>query len=263
MTVYGIFRGTTRYRSAKPFGRKERGTFAIKKLYQATARVPLTFGKANILNEEAGQREVGPTAALSSAYYRYIVGKLKEKIEDRALVHLYRFEEDRFGLEGPELRKVALNHYRQGAEDASRHSADLVEKGLSPQGNLELRTSGKIGRLLLKKETMPLNLAKFHKDGLEAYLMGKGLEVDGNVLKKNPVLQEIIDLEAALIFLSRLNERFGLEKEVALRPSEVDGKENTEVPATKKRSKKKTSVLTDSDALDYLLDTVFGKKRNG
>lgn len=109
----------------------------------------------------------------------------------------------------------------------------------------------------MRKEVLQENLVTQNPRLLTHFLVGDLTYFDESLISKLPVLDEALKFEASLRILLTLNEQFNFEND----DSDSTHK-NKVAPQLKQKFKikKNAPLLTDDEALNFLIDNVFIKQ---
>lgn len=138
----------------------------------------------------------------------------------------------------------------------------MIRMHKGPKGRQRVSNAEKMELLEIRRDVLPQNLIVNFPEGLAHFLMGDNRFFANALILTVPILDEIVTFEAYLKVLLNLNDEFGFEKddyfdtEGAGTP-EADPIETETVMPIQKSDKKKRPVLTDAEAIRYLIDNVF------
>lgn len=169
------------------------------------------------------------------------------------------FNEESFGLGKKTARKLALQYYSQLSDSMITKSIRFIRVKTDKSGIESVKNLGKLEMLDGQRNALKSNLALSAL--MDYYLMGDKSYFSVDLIEEDKMLRHFVDFESSLKILLSLNQTYGFEHY----PSFVAKEKNIEKPVGPKWGNPKirrSPVLSDKDALDYLLKNVFGSKGN-
>ncbi|MBO0321562.1 hypothetical protein J0X14_04565 [Muricauda sp. CAU 1633] len=194
-----------------------------------------------------------PTIALHS----FLLDRYIDLIDGPFLGFFHDFNEEIFGLGKKKSKKLALQYYTLLADSMITKSIRFIRVQKDKSGIESVSNIGKLEMLDGQRNTLKDNLA--NSELLDHYLMGDEGHFSIDLVGNDKTLGHFIDFETALKILLSLNHSYGFEANPFSVPQEKTFEEPNQVKKTIPKIKK-TSVLSDEEALDYLLKNVFGSK---
>ncbi|WP_276166441.1 hypothetical protein [Zobellia alginiliquefaciens] len=230
-------------------------------ILQEVTRIPLSVnGRPNAISPKNSETVYVPDPNMTEEFYGFIVDVYQDIIENSLIGFYYVYEEDMMGLDEPDTRKVALEHYKRIAQLAIKNEFDILKPVNLPNGHLSIRRAKKVELFELRKEALQERLATECPVPLAHFLIGNVAYFEDSLIDKFPVLNETLKFEASLGILLTLNEQFQFET-VDDPPKKIENKLHT-VQQLKEKSterKKKDAIISDDEAIDFLLNSVFSK----
>ena len=243
--------------------------YISKGLYLSIDQISIPLdGTPIAIIKENSRKVIEPSKELTEAFYGFIVSNYADLITNMFIDFFYNYNRQTTLLEPLEVKKIARGHYLYIAEKILQDRIDLVRMHKGPNGRQRVSNAEKLELFDIQRDVLPLNLITKFPEGLARFLMGDNRFFANALILDVPILDEIVTFEAYLKVLLNLNDEFGFEKddyfevEGAGTPEANPDEAQTAIPG-KKSNKKKRPVLTDAEALRYLLDNVFKKQVQG
>ncbi|WP_276165473.1 hypothetical protein [Zobellia alginiliquefaciens] len=230
-----------------------------KGLFHQVRRIPLSLnGSPNPVTSENSEPVYVPNAALTKEFYGYILDVYEDVIENSLIGFFYSYEEDILGLDAEEKRKVALRYYKEIVKSAIEDRFDILRNGKSPDGHTKISRAKKLELFGIRQEVLQERLTTENQIPLSYFLIGDATYFDDSLVYKIPILEEVLRFEASLKILLILNEEFQFEGDEYLTTHEKT-RNFDDKTGPKKTKKKKTPLISDDEAIAFLIDTVFSK----
>ncbi|SDM65899.1 hypothetical protein [Kriegella aquimaris] len=243
---------------------EERIAFYVAKgLYHSTDVISIPLDGTPIAITKANSRKVTePRKELMDAFYNFIVSNYADLITNMFIDFFYNYNRQTTLLEPMEVKKVARGHYLYIAEKILQDRIDMIRMHKGPNGRQRVSNTEKMELLEIRRDVLPQNLIVNFPEGLARFLMGDNRFFANALLLAVPILDEIVTFEAYLKVLLNLNDEFGFERNrdidtEATKTPEADPVKKETVNPKQKSDKKKRPVLTDAEAIRYLIDNVF------
>jgi hypothetical protein len=222
------------------------------------------------LNSE--NRLVGPTKVLTHEFYKFVLKTYNSQIDALFLDFSYHFNSEVFGLEHAEKKKIARGHYLKYTRSIRKEKIDLVREIKSSSGIDTVMNASQLELLLDKQNALKSNLAEIDSILLKQYLLGKADYFSSELIDDSDIITEIILFEAGLKILLSLNDQYKFERYDYFTSSDESNKQvdSVEVHKTEKKKPlhnniakaKKKPIISDTEAITYLLENVFSKNKN-
>ncbi|MDO6821356.1 hypothetical protein [Zobellia sp. 1_MG-2023] len=230
-------------------------------ILQEVTRIPLSvYGRPNAISLKNSETVYVPDPDMTEEFYGYIVDVYEDVIENSLIGFYYVYEEDIMGLDERDTRKVALEHYKRIAQLATKNEFDILRPITLPSGHLSIRRAKKIELFELRKEALQERLAAEVAVPLTHFLIGNAAYFEDSLIGKFPLLDETLKFEASLRILLTLNDQFQFET-VDDTPKKIENKLPIAQQLKEKSTdrKKKDAIISDDEAIDFLLNSVFSK----
>ncbi|MEW2923101.1 hypothetical protein AB1A65_16645 [Muricauda sp. ANG21] len=199
------------------------------------------------------------TQYLTIALHSFLLDQYADIIDGPFFGFFHDFNEDTFGLGKKRTKKLALQYYTLLADSMITKSIRFIRIQKDKTGIESVNNMGKLEMLDGQRNALKDNLA--NSGLLDHYLMGNGGHFSVDLVGNDTTLGHFIDFETGLKILLSLNHSYGFEANPYSEAQEKIFEEPNEVKKTTPKIKK-NPVLSDEDALDYLLKNVFGSKGN-
>ena len=224
--------------------------------------------------------------------YKFVVDRYSEFISQEFYTFQIEFNEKKYGLKTSKQKNIALRYYKRYYNQVATKVINVITQRNLENGGVAVERIPKLEFLRGQQNAMLSNLGK--TDLLQQFLFGnEGYFVAGRI-NEFKILDDIIDFEVALSVMLSLNGQFQFEKDGFFAPGmdydhhpdqsvekehnttlktdekPLNGGEKEEIALGKtedstnttptKKKVKKRPVLTDEEAIEYLLENVFRKK---
>jgi hypothetical protein len=206
-----------------------------------------------------GPPEMRYTQHLTIALHSFLLNRYADLIDGPFLGFFHDFNEEIFGLGKKKAKKLALHYYTLLADSMITKSIRFIRVQKDKSGIESVNNMGKLEMLEGQRNAMMDNLAETGL--LDHYLMGNEGHFSMHLVDNDKTLGHFIDFESGLKILLSLNHSYGFEANPFAELQEGAMEKPTEVKKTIPKIKR-TPILSDEDALDYLLKNVFGSKGN-
>lgn len=169
------------------------------------------------------------------------------------------FNEEIFGLGKKKSRKLALNYYTLLTDSMITKSIRIIRVQKDKSGIESVNNMGRLEMLEGQQNALKGNLA--NSELLDQCLMGNEGYFSIGLIEENKTLGHFVDFETALKIILSLNSSYGFEPN----PFSYTKDEKMEKPVGPKKTRpkiKNPAVLSDEEAIDYLLRNVFRSRRS-
>ena len=230
-------------------------------LFQKVDRIMLSLDKSpNPVTQQNSQPVYVPNSEMCKEFYDYILEVYEDVIENSLIGFLYNFEEDVMGLDDIEARKIALNYYKEIAQFIIKDEFDILSVNNSETGFTNMKRAKKLELFNMRKEVLQEILVTQNPMPLTHFLVGDTNYFDETLISKLPIFDEILKFEASLKIMLILNEQYNFEQDDT--NSNLAAKRQSASSPEKKPKVKKTKapLLSESDAINFLIDNVFIKQ---
>lgn len=208
--------------------------------------------------ESPSTETLEPGKELILDLYSFLTHRYGDEIEALFTELHYRFNSAIFLNEETEIRKKAVSLYLELLEGPKHGKPELARPSRSPSGLWTLENVQ--GLELMDDLRNGLMDALSRISGLmESYLSGNTDYFSMALFEDHAVLEEMVTFESNLRMLLVLNERFGFEEYVieADLPVVVPPGDGPPLPINLPKA---TGLLSDTEAITYLLKNTFGVK---
>lgn len=153
-----------------------------------------------------------PVKDFVEEFYSYIINIFSHDIIKSKIEFFKFFNNEIYGLEFLEQKKIALLHFNDIYSDIQTGIITEFEEKKSENGINHIYLAGKFKMLYSQKNANKSNLIELVK--INQYLMGNEESfLKENLLQKFEEIQDMIDFEIWLQILVELNDRFGFEED--------------------------------------------------
>ncbi|CAM4087454.1 hypothetical protein ZORO111903_00310 [Zobellia roscoffensis] len=234
-----------------------KGIHLYNGLFHEVQRVKLSLdGSPNAISKDNSQPVYVPNAEMTKEFYDFILEVYEDVIENSLIGFFYAYEEDILGLDEIDTRKIALKYYKEVARLTIKDEFDILSVRKSAAGHRLMNRAKKLELFNMRQEALQENLVTQNPMPLTHFLIGDATYFDERLIAKLPVLDEVLKFEASLRILLTLNEQFNFEEnDFGSTPSTKNL-----VTLQPKQKRKKAALLSDDDATNFLIDTVFSKQ---
>ncbi len=226
-------------------------------LFHEVQRVKLSLdGSPNAISKDNSQPVYVPNAEMTKEFYDYILEVYEDVIENSLIGFFHAYEEDILGLDEIDTRKIALKYYKEVALLTIKDEFEILSVRKSAAGHGLINRAKKLELFNMRLKVLQENLAAQNPMPLTHFLIGDAAYFDERLITKLPVLDEVLKFEASLRILLTLNEQFNFEEDDS---GSIPSATNLAVTQPIQK-KKKVPLLSDADATNFLIDTVFSKQ---
>ena len=205
---------------------------------------------------------IEPSFELREALYLYITQTYDSDITGAYLDFFHAFNNEIYGLEDSEMKKITLDHFKEFVNDVSKDTPAFLDVLKLEDGSERIENQNKLEILFDKQNALKFNLIN-EMELLVKYLIGDSLWFNMVLVDENEILNEVIDFETKLKIILGLNERFLFEKDTYFKNPLIAKKpDESKVETSPLSNTKRTPLLTDQKAIEYLLKNVFNHKRD-
>ncbi|MRX62579.1 hypothetical protein [Maribacter luteus] len=246
---------------------KERTALYISKgIFVEENKISLQIGGLSEMALQNSTKVQVPSTNLVIAFHNFILANYANLSTDIFIDFFYGYNNQTFGLEPLEIKRIARDHYLSISNNILKTRLDLVRLENTPSGDHVVKNAEKLELFALHRDVLPRNLIKMFPEGLAHFLMGDTGYFNNALVDKAPILKEIVTFEGYLKVLLDLNKKFGFEKSSPLNVKNEDVPKNNPIRDDKEISKQKSnkvrrSVLSDEEAIHYLINNIFKKKK--
>ena len=181
--------------------------------------------------------------------YGFILKTYQEEIAVNFQDFYYRFNGAAYGLDPKEIKQLALLQFTYNFKKAFNHGIDFTRTKEKAPGIQTIENMPKLELMEAKQNALKSNLAE--SELLYEFLMGQVAYFDSQLAQDNPLLKSIIEFETGFRILTNLNFDYHFEE---------TRKPTTQIPVEIIPIPKEKPMLSDQDAVEYLLANVFNKK---
>ncbi|MBT9190430.1 hypothetical protein [Zobellia russellii] len=226
-------------------------------ILQEVTKVSLSLdGKPNAITSKNSETLYVPNVEMTKEFYDFILEVYEDVIENSLIGFFHAYEEDILGLDEIDKRKIALDYYKEVARLTIKDEFDILTIRKSATGHRLINRAKKLELFNMRQEVLQENLTVQNPMPLTHFLIGDAAYFDERLIAKLPVLNEVLKFEASLRILLTLNEQFNFEEDDSGSTSNSKNLDATQ-PIQKK---KKAPLLSDVEATNFLIDTVFSKQ---
>ena len=250
-----------------------------KDIYQTIDEIELTLGEWTQIVPQNATEKNEPNKIVIKQLYDFVIERYAEFISQGFYSFQIDFNEKKYGLKKSKQRKLALAHFKDQYEHIASKNIALVRQRNLENGGIVIEYVPKLEFLKEQQRTLLSNLWK--TELLEQFLFGNKDYFVASRLDEVTILNEVIDFEVAFSIMLSLNGQFHFENDVSFSNSSentvdkeseehplITEKEVSEAPSTKDITKTeelkkiitKRAVLSDEEAVHYLIENVFSKK---
>ncbi|PXX21250.1 hypothetical protein [Arenibacter sp. ARW7G5Y1] len=246
MKYFGIFKKV----DLNALTEAKRKQLLVKKgIWETRFRINLPRdGKMSLVSATADNEVIYVSENVQEELYGFILKTYQEEIAVNFQDFYYRFNGATYGLEVGEIKKLALLQFTFNFKKAFHLAVDFTRTKERAPGIKNIENMPKLELMEAKQNAWKSNLAA--SDMLYEFLMGHVGYFDSQLALDNPLLKSIIDFETGFRILTNLN--FDYHFEEIRKPSTQIPEEIIPIP-------KEKPMLSDQDAVEYLLANVFNK----
>lgn len=251
MKYYGIFKKVDLNALTDP---KRKNLLVKKGIWETRTRIKLPRdGTMSLLSATTDNEVIYVPEGVQEELYGFILQIYEEEIAVNFQDFYYRFNGTIYGLEVGEIKNMALLQFTYNFKKAFDLAVDFTRTKERGPGIQTVENMPKLELMEAKQNALKSNLAASNM--LYEFLMGHGAFFDTQLAQDNPFLKSIIEFETGFRILTNLN--FDYHFEEIRKPST----EKPYVPIIQERPiPREKPMLSDQDAVEYLLANVFKKK---
>jgi len=265
----------------EPLSSAEKIAFLLSKdIYRTINEIDIPLGEWVHIAPENAIEKHEPNKIVIQQLYNFVIERYAEFISQQFYSFQIDFNEKKYGLKKSKQKKLALAHFKDQYEHIASKKIALVTQRNLENGGVVIENVPKLEFLKEQQRTLLSNLWK--TELLEQFLFGNKDYFVTSLINEIKILKEVIDFEVALSIMLSLNGRFKFENDVSFSndgENTVDKKseehplntekEASEAPITKvvtrteelKKMVTKKIVLSDEEAMQYLIENIFSKKQ--
>lgn len=179
-------------------------------------------GKANIDNIKDGvlniivnvnEKKIEPCNELINDFYSFIINLFKYEIMEERLLFFKLFNDEIYGLDYDEQKRIALNHFNNIYKENYIDAITFFDEEISDNGIRHAKSHGKLkmlnGQLNAFKSNLINEVNEFQ------YLIGNMDYFNKDTLKsKYPIIEETIYFEIWLQILIEINDKYDFEEDL-------------------------------------------------
>lgn len=221
-----------------------------------------------------------PKTDVANEFYQFIVARYESSIFTPFYNFSLGFNEDRYGLKKSKQKQLALRHFKDYFETLANKSIAIGFDVKLENGGTYLEPMNKLQIIYAQQNALKSELSKTKL--LNQFLFGNTAFFTLALIEDFKLLEEIIYFEGILKILVSLNDQYHFEKTGVLTsttPKKTQKKTQNTLSKTVKNTpnpskkpieypvleekqpiKKRVPLISDEEAIEYLIATVFTKK---
>ena len=251
MKYFGLFKKVDLNALTEP---KRKQLLVKKGIWETRFRINLPRnGKMSLISATADNEVIYVSENVQEELYGFILKTYQEEIAVNFQDFYYRFNGASYGLVPKEIKQLALLQFTYNFKKAFDLGVDFTRTKDKAPGIQSVENMPKMELMEGKQNALKSNLAM--SDMLFEFLMGHVGYFDSQLALDNSLLKSIIEFETGFKLLTNLNFEYHFEE--IRKPST----EKPYLPINQEKPiPKEKPMLSDQDAVEYLLANVFNKK---
>ncbi|MCM4150925.1 hypothetical protein DHD05_04905 [Arenibacter sp. N53] len=247
MKYFGLFKKVDLNALTEP---KRKQLLVKKGIWETRFRINLPRdGNMSLVSATADNEVVYVSENVQEELYGFILKTYQEEIAVNFQDFYYRFNGAAYGLEPKEIKQLALLQFTYNFKKAFDLAVGFTRTKEKAPGIKNIENMPKLELMEAKQNALKSNLAD--SELLIEFLMGHVGYFDSQLALDNPLLKSIIEFETGFKILTNLNFEYHFEE---IRKPSAQIPEEIPIP-------KEKPMLSDQDAVEYLLANVFNKKQ--
>ncbi|NJB72887.1 hypothetical protein GGR42_003385 [Saonia flava] len=210
-----------------------------------------------------------PGNNFANNFYVFLLQHYENGVLDPFYAFFYQFNDEIYGMDMQQQKTVALEHFKTISGEILTKAISFIWTEKNPLGIDTVSNMGKLqmlhGQQLALKSNLADSTLKY------PYLQGDDSYFNQELLFENDLIKQIIHFETHLKILLALNEKYHFEVDTCF-STNLEEKDNPirdvveaapkdVAPTNPFKLPKKSTKITDKEAMDYLLKTIFDKKK--
>ncbi|TMM52174.1 hypothetical protein FEE95_21025 [Maribacter algarum] len=233
--------------------------------------LPMDGTPVPILRSET-TKQIVPNKIVQQEFYSFILQQYEPLISKQFYNFSITFNEEKYGLKKSKQKQIALKYFKFYFDQIATKGLRVISEQKLENGEIVLENMNKLPFLETKRNALKSDLSK--TIALQQFLFGNKGYFVAELIEEIDILKEVIKLEGAYKILSSLNGKYNFEQNETYPMVEKNNQQKVTTsnnnktivekpdPDFEERILKKSPIVSDEEAIEYLLQSVFGKVKS-